>query len=103
ATARNNIVLQTDSYALYSKSSDGQLPEDLTIVHNTIVNGAGTGLRVNDWGAAKRMAVGNNVFACTGGSGIEISGSSGVSVWSANAVSGKNDAPGGTFLVALDK
>jgi MYXO-CTERM domain-containing protein len=102
AVVRNNIVMATASYALYSKSSDGQMPEDLTIEHNTIVNGAGICLRVNDWTTAKGITVANNAFSCVGGTAIEVSGSPGTSAWFANAVSGSTDAPGGTFAVASD-
>jgi hypothetical protein len=95
--ARHNLVFSTASYGIYSKSSDGQDPTELAIFGNTVVNGTGTCLRANDWAGGKDIVVANNAFYCDSGIGIEISGDPGSSTWIANAVTGTNGAPAGTF------
>jgi hypothetical protein len=97
AIVKNNIVFATASYGIYSKSSDGQDPFELFVVHNTVVNGSGTCLRANDWASGKDIVVANNAFYCEGGKGVELSGDVGTSTWLQNAVTGTNDAFGGTF------
>jgi hypothetical protein len=94
---RENIVFSTASYGIFSKSSDGQDPTELAIFGNTVVNGTGTCLRVNDWTKGKDIVVANNAFYCDGGTGIEVSGDPGSATWIANAVTGANGAPSGTF------
>ena len=45
---RNNLVMNAGAYGIYAKESQGQVPTDLEIVHNTVV-GAGSGcMRLND-------------------------------------------------------
>ncbi len=97
ALVMNNIVFDTASYGLFSKSSDGQDPLDLGILNNTVVNGSGTCFRANDWADATDITVVNNAFFCDSGTGVEISGEPGTSVWAGNAVTGANGAPTGTF------
>src|SRR6185436_17422725 len=94
---RHNLVFSTASYGIYSKSSDGQDPTELAIFGNTVVNGTGTCLRANDWTKGEDIVVANNALYCDGGIAIEISGDPGTASWIANAVSGANGAPSGTF------
>ena len=101
AIVQNNILWAIDSYALYSKNSQGQDPEQLVFANNTVYNPGGVCLRVNDWSGGSGLVAMNNALFCEGGSAIVVGGGAGSSSWSGNAVTGSSQAPGGTVAGGL--
>ncbi len=80
AIVRNNLIIDCDDACIVSQSHQGASPEDLTIVHNTLIN-SGRGLRVSDWDGPNIVAANNAIYS---GSGREISGSTSAALLSGN-------------------
>ncbi len=102
AEVRNNLVMNAAQSGILSKSSQGEIPENLRILHNTVVNGTETCLRGNDWDEAgvSDIVVANNVLLCDGGQALRLPNGKGGAVISSNAVLGDTDDEEGTFPVS---
>ncbi|MCB9705045.1 MAG: right-handed parallel beta-helix repeat-containing protein [Myxococcales bacterium] len=88
AIVRNNLVFAVGANGIHAKPSQGEIVENLTIVHNTILNGAGICLRGNQWPGGEGIVVAGNAFYCEGGTAIRLPEGSGTSSFAANAVVG---------------
>lgn len=94
---RNNIVIDTVSYGIFSKPSNGLDPHDTTIIHNTVVNGAVAAcLRTSNWSGQANNVVANNAFYCEGGTAMDINGGAPEATITNNVVLGT--APSGATL-----
>ncbi len=98
---RNNVVIDAGVYGIYAKSSQGSDPDDLVVLHNTVIGG-GTGcLRVNDLAGVDGVVVANNAFFCEGSTAIYLGGGQGSAVFANNGVAGSNQASGSSFDIDL--
>ncbi len=76
----NNIILDSPQNGLNSQDHNGVSPENLIVIHNTIIGGSPC-LRLSNWGNKPGMVFANNAVYCEGGSyvisdltGVTISG-----------------------------
>jgi hypothetical protein len=92
---RNNIVIDTASYGIFSKPSNGHYPHDITIVHNTVVSSATSCLRTSSWSTETNQVVANNAFYCPNGTTVDINGGA-----SASAIITNNAIIGSSTLAA---
>lgn len=75
---RNNIILDSPSYALLSQTHQGVPTGNLHIVHNTFV-GTDACLRLSGWNNKQDIVFANNAVYCPSG-GFSIGGLNGVSI-----------------------
>ena len=75
---RNNIIFANGGDGISSQSHNGVTPNNLQIIHNTIIGGS-TCLRMNGWGDKSGMVFANNAVYCSG-SNFSIGSLSGVTV-----------------------
>ena len=95
---RNNLVANAAASGIAAKSSDGGIVEDLTIIHNTVVQAGDACLRGNEFPGGAAIIVANNGFYCDGGTAIKLAQGAGTAIFAANAVAGAVEgAPDGTF------
>ncbi len=74
----NNIILDSPQNGLNSQDHNGVTPENLEVIHNTIVGGSPC-LRMSNWANKPGMVFANNAVYCEGGSYV-ISSLAGVTV-----------------------
>src|SRR5690606_17780386 len=89
AIVRNNLVFDVGASGIAAKPSQGELVQNLTVVHNTVI-GAGDGcLRGNQCsGGGADIVVANNALFCEATSAIKLPDGPGPAVFAANAVLG---------------
>ncbi len=78
ALLRNNLIMNNPGNGLNSQDHQGVTPNNLEVVHNTIVGGNPC-LRLDNWSGKQGMVFANNAVYCDSGSFV-ISGLSGVTV-----------------------
>lgn len=89
AIVRNNLVFEVGASGIAAKPSQGEIVEDLTVVHNTVVGAGDTCFRGNQFnGGGANIVVANNAFFCEATSAIKLPEGQGPSVFAANAVLG---------------
>lgn len=66
AIVRNNVIVGANNNGIQSKPSQGEIPTNLTIVHNTVVGAFDSCLRANDWPADNGNLVAGNALFCEG-------------------------------------
>jgi uncharacterized repeat protein (TIGR01451 family) len=78
ATVRNNIILESPANGLNSQDHQEVTPQNLEVVHNTIVGGDPC-LRMHNWSNKPGMVFANNAVYCDSGN-FKVFGLTGVSV-----------------------
>jgi len=96
---RNNVVIDAGANGIHSKPTAPHVPEDLVIVHNTIINAAQACLKTNDWDQGTGQLVANNAFYCPNGNhAIRVVGQPTDAVMVANAIVGGLEGSTGETL-----
>jgi hypothetical protein len=101
AFVHDNLVFASAGNGIASKPSQGEVPNHLRIVHNTVVGAGDACLRGNEWAATTDVVVANNALFCAGASAIKLPQGKGDVVFLANAVAGADDAGVGSFAADL--
>ncbi len=86
---RNNIVLDVGASGIASKPSQGEIVEDLTIVHNTVIGAGDTCLRGNQYPGGAGIVVANNALYCEATSAIKLPEGQGSALVAGNRVLGQ--------------
>ncbi len=86
-TVRNNLVFNAGNNGIQVKPSQGEVPSNVTIVHNTVVIDGGTCLRANDWPADNGNLIAGNALFCAGGTAVRLANAGG-GTWMNNGVIG---------------
>lgn len=104
AIVRNNLIFDVGANGIHAKPSQGEIVENLTIAHNTVLNSTGVCLRGNEWPGGGAIVLANNALYCAGGTAIKLPAGAGTAMIAGNAVvGGVEGAPMGTFDgVSLD-
>lgn len=97
---RNNIIVDAGANGIHAKGSQGFLPHDVEIVHNTIINAGGACLKSNDWSGQSRQVVANNALYCAGGLAVDINGGAPEAAFAGNLAAGEIRAPDGAFTAS---
>lgn len=94
----NNIVFSVGGNGIHAKPSQGEVPSDLMVVHNTVVGAGSACFRGNDWPGGNGNWVAANAFFCAGGTAVKLVNAGG-GEWMNNGVLGALDGkdPSGTF------
>ncbi|HEU0036832.1 MAG TPA: right-handed parallel beta-helix repeat-containing protein [Kofleriaceae bacterium] len=96
---RNNLVLGSVGNGIHSKASQGLIPDDVEIVHNTVVGAGGACLKTNDWALATTTGqlIANNALYCPAGTAVDLNGGAPAARLSANVGLGASTAADGFF------
>ncbi len=98
AVVRNNLIFAVGQNGIHAKPSQGEIVEQLTIAHNTIINPDGVCLRGNEWPGGEGIVLANNALYCAGGTAIKLPAGTGSALVIGNAVvGGVEGAMMGTF------
>ena len=94
---RNNVVFFVGGNGIHAKPSQGEVPANLEVVHNTVVGAGAACFRGNDWPAANGNLIAGNGLFCEGGTAVKLVNAPD-GTWMQNGVIGALDGLGtGTF------
>ncbi len=88
AVVRNNLIFNVGANGIHAKPSQGEIVEQLTIAHNTVINPNGACLRGNDWPGGEGIVLANNALYCPGGTAVKLPAGAGSALVVGNAVVG---------------
>jgi hypothetical protein len=94
---RNNVVVGSGNNGIQAKPSQGELPTNVTIVHNTVVGAGDSCLRGNDWPADNGNLVAGNALFCSGTNAIRLVNSVAGEFYDNGVVGAVEGLVGGTF------
>ncbi|MCA9694897.1 MAG: right-handed parallel beta-helix repeat-containing protein, partial [Myxococcales bacterium] len=95
---RNNIVMNVGASGIAAKPSQGEIVENMTIAHNTVMGAGDACLRVNELDAGGNNVIANNALYCANSAAIKFPNGTGAAIVAGNAVVGSVNGPNaGTF------
>lgn len=93
---RNNIVVSTNGYGIYSNQK-AMPPNDAQVVHNTVVGGAAC-FAVDNWDTTTGQLVANNAFYCSGKAAIQANTGAPAALFANNVIVGTSAATAGNII-----
>jgi MYXO-CTERM domain-containing protein len=93
---RNNLIANVGASGIAAKSSQGEVVQGLSVLHNTVVGAGDACMRGNDFPAGAEIVIANNAFYCEGGTAIKLAQGMGPAIVVANAVLGAVEGAEGT-------
>lgn len=96
---RNNIVIDAGANGIHSKASQGFLPHDVVIVHNTVFGAGAACMKTNDWPGQSGQIIANNAFYCPGGLAVDINGGAPSATFAGNFALGEVRGASSGFAV----
>ncbi len=94
---RSNVIINSGNNGIQAKPSQGEVPTDAIIVHNTVIGAGDACLRGNDWPANNNNFVAANAFFCEATSAIRLINSTPGMFVDNGVLGGLEGVPGGTF------
>lgn len=102
AQVQNNIIFDVQNNAIQIKPSQGEIVENLSVQHNTVINPGHTCLRASGFSAGSKIHIANNALFCDGGMAMKIVGGQGDAKIETNAGEGSVEGFSTGFVVVGD-